>query len=376
MLPLQIHPDITRAETPPGAFYTSQDVFRHLATTAFAPAWHYAGPAAGVPASGHAAPFTLLPGCLNEELVWVTNLEHNTFCLSNVCTHRGALVVNNVGPLARLQCPYHGRRWGWDGQFQHQPQFREAQDFPRPCDHLAALPHHTFAGMRFVSLAPALPFEEWMADVLEYVGWMPLDTFTEDPARATDYTVRANWALYLDNYLEGLHIPFVHPALNAALDYNAYETRLLRHGNLQIGYAKPGESTFDIPAGWPLHGQPVAGLYFWLFPNLMLNFYPWGISLNVVEPQAVGQSRILFRRYVWRPELMDTGASADLHQTEIEDEAVVESVQRGLQGRIYTRGRYSPTGEACVHHFHRMLASVAYGQSGQHPAGTEADEGG
>jgi choline monooxygenase len=223
---------------------------------------------------------------------------------------------------------------------------------------LAALPHHTFAGMRFVSLGPANAFADWVAEVQEYVGWMPLDSFVHLPAHDTDYAVNANWALYLDNYLEGLHIPFVHPALNAALDTAAYENRLLRHGTLQIGYAKPGERALEIPPGWPLHGTPVAGLYFWLFPNLMLNFYPWGISLNVVEPQGPHQCRVCFRRYAWRPELMDSGASADLHQTEMEDEAVVESVQRGLRGRLYTRGRYSPTGEPGVHHFHRLLTSV------------------
>jgi choline monooxygenase len=244
------------------------------------------------------------------------------------------------------------------GEFLHQPQFREAVDFPRPCDHLAALPMATFAGMRFVSLAPSVTFENWVADVLQYIGWMPLQDFRLEPARSRDYEVNANWALYCDNYLEGLHIPFVHPALNEALDYGTYETRLLRYGNLQIGYGKPGETVFDIPEGWPCSGQPVAGLYFWLFPNLMLNFYPWGLSVNVVQPTGPATCQVVFRSYVWRPELLNTGASADLHQTEMEDEVVVESVQTGLKSRLYTRGRYSPTGEKGVHHFHQLLLAA------------------
>jgi choline monooxygenase len=191
--------------------------------------------------------------------------------------------------------------------------------------------------------------------------------------------VQANWALYCDNYLEGFHIPFVHASLNEAIDYGAYTTELFRWSSLQLGIAKGDEEAFDLPSGSPDAGKRVAAYYFWLFPNTMLNFYPWGCSVNVVQPLAVDRTRVSFITYVWKPERLERGAGAigGLDRVEREDEAVVESVQRGVRSRLYTRGRYSPTREQGVHHFHRLLVEALGASPGEprnrHSAGTNSD---
>ena len=89
---------------------------------------------------------------------------------------------------------------------------------------------------------------------------------------------------------------------------------------------------------------------------MMFNFYPWGISVNVVLPVSASKSVVKFLTYVRDEQLMDSGAGADLHGVELEDEAVVESVQRAIRSRFYTHGRYSPTREQGTHHFHRLIA--------------------
>ena len=109
------------------------------------------------------------------------------------------------------------------------------------------------------------------------------------------------------------------------------------------------------PAGSPDQGRRVAAYYWWVFPNVMLNFYPWGLSLNVVEPLAPDRTRVAFRGYVLDAQRLGSGAGARLDQVEMEDEAAVESVQRGLRSRLYDCGRYSPTHERGVHQFHRLL---------------------
>ena len=87
----------------------------------------------------------------------------------------------------------------------------------------------------------------------------------------------------------------------------------------------------------------------------MLNFYPWGLSLNLVQPLAPDRTRVSFRGYVLDADRLGSGAGAALDQVELEDEAAVESVQRGLRSRLYRSGRYSPSHERGVHHFHRLL---------------------
>jgi len=95
----------------------------------------------------------------------------------------------------------------------------------------------------------------------------------------------------------------------------------------------------------------------------MLNLYPWGLSVNVVRPLAVDRTKVSFLSYVWDPSKLDRGAGASLDRVEREDEVIVESVQRGVRGRLYDRGRYSPTCEQGVHHFHRLLAQALTGGS-------------
>lgn len=171
--------------------------------------------------------------------------------------------------------------------------------------------------------------------------------------------MRANWALYVENYLDALHIPFVHYELAGQLDYSGYTTELTSYGNLQLGAAQDGEDCFDLPATSPDYGKRIAAYYFWLFPNLMFNFYPWGLSINVVRPLSVGLTKVSFLRYTWNEARLDLGLAADaaVDRVEREDEAVVETVQKGVRSRLYDRGRYSPTREIGTHHFHRLLAA-------------------
>ena len=96
-------------------------------------------------------------------------------------------------------------------------------------------------------------------------------------SRSRDYVINANWALYVENYLEGFHIPFVHAGLNQVVDYGSYASELHRYSNLQLAEAREGEIAFNLPVGSHDHGRRIAAYYWWVFPNLMFNFYPWGL---------------------------------------------------------------------------------------------------
>jgi choline monooxygenase len=238
------------------------------------------------------------------------------------------------------------------------PEFEDVEGFPGPADDLPQLPLETWGGFRFTAIDPRMPFDDWIGAIRDRLAWFPFERLVFDPSRSRDYLVRANWALYCDNYLEGFHIPFVHHGLAGALDYGAYRTELFSWSNLQVGVASGGEETFDLPPDAADAGTEIAGYYFWLFPNLMVNAYPWGLSINVVKPLAPDRTKVSFLTWVSDPTRLDVGAGAELDRVEREDEVVVESVQRGVSGRLYDRGRYSPTREQGVHHFHRLMAGV------------------
>ena len=354
---LSIDRDIRRAATLPGEVYGDPGAFARIRERVLARSWQFVGDTDRVRVPGQVAPVTLLEGCLDEPLVLTRDAQDRLHCLSNVCTHRGTLVCEGDGVEPALRCRYPGRRFALDGRFLSMPEFEGVEGFPSPADDLAAVPFAVWRKFLFAGLAPAFPFAELVAEMERRIAFLPIEQAVLDPSRSRDYLVRANWALYCDNYLEGFHIPYVHAGLAAALDYGAYRTELFPWSNLQVGVAAGGEEVFAFPADHPDAGQAIAGYYFWLFPTTMFNFYPWGISINVVRPVAVDRTRVSFLAYVWDPERLGRGAGGDLDRVEREDESVVESVQRGVRSRIYRRGRYSPTREQGVHHFHRLLVS-------------------
>ena len=359
--PFDIDPAIERAHTLPGRIYSDPEAWAVQRDRVFARAWHFIGETERVKAPGHVLPFTLLEGCLDEPLVLARADDGELHCYSNACTHRGALVVEGEGHLKSLRCRYHGRKFGLDGRFQSMPEFGGVAGFPSSADDLPRVQLRSWGPLLFASIDPLVDFDEWIAPVRARCDFMPLDGARFDAASSRDYDIDANWALYCDNYLEEFHIPYVHRESLAGIDYEAYRTELFSWSNLQYGYAKDGRDAFALPAGHPDAGESLAAFYFWLFPNLMLNFYPWGLSLNLVRPMDVGRTIVSFKQWVWDPSKRDRGLGSDLHRVEMEDEEVVESVQRGVSSRLYDRGRYSPRREVGTHHFHTLLARAMAG---------------
>jgi len=357
MKTFSIDADIRTASTPPAWVYRDAEVFEAARERVFLPSWQLVADTDRVKVPGQVYPFTLLENVLDEPLLFVRDAKDTLRCLSNVCTHRGALVCEHAGVETGLRCRYHGRRFALDGRFQSMPEFEGTANFPSATDSLREVPFGSWGKFLFSSLAPELPLETLLEPMLERCQGFPVSDLVFDASHSRDYLVRANWALYCENYLEGFHIPFVHSGLASALNYGAYRTELFPHLSLQVGVAGGAEDALDLPRHSPDHGQRIVAYYFWVWPNLMFNVYPFGISVNVVMPLGPERTKVSFLNYVWDSGRVDKGASAGIDRVEREDEAIVEAVQRGVRSRIYERGRYSPARETGTHHFHQMLAA-------------------
>lgn len=354
-----VDPDISKARTISTDVYSSAFVFEKLKERIFADSWQFIGSTELVAVSGSCYPFILLESYLDEPLLLTRDENGQVHCVSNVCTHRGNLVIYEPCKTSNLRCKYHGRLFDLNGKFKSMPEFKEVKDFPSGDDDLHLLPLFEWGHFLFTSLHGKFPPEVFLKDMMARVGWLPLNEFHFVPHFSKDYFIAANWALYCENYLEGFHIPFVHARLNTLIDYGDYETELFfPFSSLQIGISKTGEDCFDLPSSSPDYGKNVAAYYFWVFPNLMFNFYPWGLSVNVVQPLAVDKTKISFLSYVWKEQKRGAGAGGDLDKVESEDEEVVQHVQKGVRSRFYKHGRYSVTRERGTHHFHRLLAEI------------------
>ena len=344
-----IDPDIAAATTLPGTFYGDAEAFAASRERVFARSWQWVGHLADVAVVESLSPRDLLPGLLDLPLLLTRDASGTLRCLSNVCTHRGNLLVKAACRGSQIRCGYHSRRFDLAGRMTFMPEFDGVRNFPSTTDDLPPVPLATWGTLGFVALDPVAPFAECFDAIAARIGFVPAESTRHDPSRDRDFAIDAHWALYVENYLEGFHIPHVHPALAGAVDYSGYRDELFRYGSVQIAPAKDGEPAFERREG------RIAAYYAWFFPNLMLNVYPWGLSMNLVMPQGLSRARVLFRSYVHTPALLDRGAGAALDTVEHEDEAIVLAVQRGVRSRFYTRGRYSPRRERGVHHFHRLL---------------------
>ncbi len=355
----EVDQDIRKARTLASEFYTDERFFELSKEKIFARTWQLV---AGPELDSDLTPITLLPGFLEEPLL-ISKSGGELKCFSNVCTHRGKILVDEPCTASLIRCSYHGRRFLLDGKFLSMPEFEGVEDFPSESDHLTPVAFTERAGFKFASLDPIAPFEDFVNDA----AWLE-DVEPEGLKLVStrDYEVNAHWALYCENYLEGFHIPFVHQSLNEIVDYGSYTTETFRYSSLQTALSEPGAVATGLLL--PSEGRPVAtapgsdlrptlaARYLFIFPNLTFNFYPWGISVNVVKPVTQSKSVVSFLTYVSDESKCEEGAGADLDRVELEDEAVVESVQEGIRSRFYSHGRYSPTREQGTHHFHRLIA--------------------
>jgi choline monooxygenase len=331
----EVDPDIRKARTLASDFYTDAAYFESSKEKIFARTWQFIGTDDEV---NNIKPVNILEGFLDEPGLLVRNGE-GIKCLSNVCTHRGKILIDEPCEAKLIRCGYHGRRFSLDGKFLSMPEFEGVLDFPSEADNLPEISIASRSGFLFVSLNPIDAAEAFVAETVEKLADVEPERLKLVSCK--DYEINAHWALYCENYLEGFHIPFVHHALNQVVDYGTYTTETFRYSSLQTGLDSEGR---------------VAGRYLFVFPNLMFNYYPWGVSVNIVKPVAPDRSVVSFLTFVGDESKLNEGAGADLHRVELEDEAVVQSVQKGIRSRFYTHGRYSPTREQGTHHFHRLIS--------------------
>jgi choline monooxygenase len=262
--------------------------------------------------------------------------------LHNVCRHRAGPLATCDGKGARaLTCKYHGWTYALDGALRGAPEMGRAQGFDVAAVALPPAQVAVWRGLVFAALGNVSPFETLVAGIETRLASSEKLEF----AHHVGYEIACDWKVYVDNFLEGYHLPHVHPRLNALLDYRSYETELAACSVLQ-------SSPLDSNA---LYGDGEA-LYYWLYPNTMLNFLPGRMQTNRVLPLGVGRCRVEFDFFYGpgeRRNRTEDAAFSDLVQRE--DIEICEAVQRGLGSGSYVAGRLNPAREQGVWRFHELL---------------------
>ena len=366
-LQLDLNEQIECAQTLASRFYTDPSILETEKARIFRRTWqlvgtlnHACGEVNGVNRTIADTESFFTADVAGEPIVVVRDKEGTLRAFSNVCRHRAGPIALGSGCKNVLRCAYHGWTYTLDGRLIGTPDVEGVEFFDRSTMGMVPLRIETWEQFIFVNFDHASePLSAYLGEIPEQArGFL----FTRlQFAERRDYIIRCNWKVYVDNYLEGYHIPIAHPGLMREIDYSQYRTDTFRYHSQQfapIRAMKQGDAGERFYA--PGSGAQEA-LYFWIFPNLMLNVYPDNVSTNLIVPLSQDQTLTIFEWFfhdISSQQVHERMKKAVAFSDEVqrEDIGLCESVQRGLQSSLYDRGRYSVRRENGVHHFHMLLA--------------------
>jgi choline monooxygenase len=344
---------LANAWTIPSPWYFDPAFFDAERSAVFANSWQAVGRAAQVCEPGQF--FTA--DVAGEPIVVARGEDAQLRAFYNVCRHHAAAVVTAAqGCAQQFRCPYHGWTYGNDGSLKGMVEFEGVCNFDRAANGLVPVRVEVWEHFVFVNLhAHARPLLEFLGVVPEIVAPLQITQKMRYFDRRT-YTLNCNWKVYVDNYLDGgYHVPHAHKGLSSVIEYTKYTIENFQTACLQ---SSPLSSDSLSEAGVAATRQGRA-FYLWMYPNFMINAYEGVMDTNLVVPLAVDKCAVIFDYY-----FADVSAASQARNQESivisekvqdEDEAICDSVQRGLASRAYIAGRLSVRREAGEHLFHRLL---------------------
>jgi choline monooxygenase len=346
---------VEEAFTIPGSWYTDPRVHDLEKRTVFAKSWQMVGRAADVAEPGQ----YITAEIAGEPIVVVRGHDRVLRAFFNVCRHHAAAVMTEcAGRAERLRCPYHGWTYALDGSLKSTTELDGTKGFDPTANGLVPVAVDTWEKLVFVHVErDPIPLASWLGETLTK-RVAALDLGTLHHAGRREWIIDCNWKVFVDNYLDGgYHIPFLHKGLNSILSFKDYTIECFDRVCLQSSPVATSTQSDALTLS-VRHGRAA---YYWLYPNLMLNWYEGYLDTNLVLPLGVDRMKVVFD--FWFADVGDGArdrnrASMDVSERiQDEDHAICESVQRGLGSRAYRAGRLAARREAGENLFHRLLAA-------------------
>ena len=348
-------PDIARASTIPARLYNDPVYLELERERIFAATWQLVGRQDQL--LEHGAYITAEVGM---DSVVVLRDGDTLRGFHNVCLHRAGPVAQGCGQRGTLQCRYHGWTYRLDGSLLRAPEMEDTCNFTPENMRLRPVQVAQWGPLVFVNLnGKAPPLLEMLEDVPQRVA--PFHCERMQYVTSRSWELACNWKVYVDNYLEGYHLPVVHPGLHKELDYDQYRVEPHRYFSIQHAPLRPVHGGNPDRRYDPAKTDVAEAVYVWLFPNVMLNVYMGQMQTNTVIPLSHDCTRVTFDWYAITPPADDVARAEFTRlqefsdQIQDEDIEICEAVQRNLRSRVYDRGRYSAKRENGVHHFHSLL---------------------
>jgi choline monooxygenase len=370
---------LERASTISAPWYTDERVFQLEQRTVFSQSWQVAARVDQLQKSGD----YVTTNIGDEPVVLVRGSDNQIRAFFNVCRHHAAAVMTEPhGNAPQMRCPYHGWTYSLEGELKGTPDFSGVCDFDRAANGLIPLEVAVWQSWVLVNAAGGQhmgtqaagllstpeacvpisarrpshnePIESWLgAPLVNEISALGLGSLHWFERRK--YIIDCNWKVFVDNYLDGgYHVPHLHKGLDSVLDYSNY---MIECGQRHCLQSSPMVTTDHADVAATRTGE--RALYYWIYPNFMINCYAGVMDTNLVRPISVDRTEVIFDFYF--ADVSESARAQNLASVAVgdriqqEDLDICASVQRGLKSRVYDAGRLSVRREAGEHLFHRLL---------------------
>lgn len=351
-----VSPDASKAFTLPSWLYTDPAVFDREKAEIFYRGWVCLAHVSELRETGD-----YVTGCIADQGVFVVRGRDGKIVgFYNVCQHRAHELLQGKGNVkAVITCPYHAWAYGLDGELRTVRNCADVADFNKGDFRLVPVAVEEVCGLVFVNLdVGASPLRDQAPGLEPSISrYFPkLPEFV--PIASGSFDVATNWKARVDNSLECYHCETVHASFCEVVDIERY--RSTNQGIVSTHHSAMKSSRPD--------GTPHDYLYWYVWPLSELNASTDWPMFTVFRDQPTATDRTTLHLTVYGPNSLCASEREELarqwlnNETNAEDVALTESVQRGLRSRGYRQGRFivdaSHVSEHSVHHFHRMVAEV------------------
>ena len=333
-----------RAKTIPSDWYIDEEILKIEKKNIFLKSWQLFGSIDQVADKGDYK----IKSINGQPLILIKNKNDSLNVFYNVCQHRGCVMIEEDGNANNIKCGYHGWVYDLDGNLRNARGFGK-QAIKNKNLKLKSVDHYVWMNQIFVKLQKHANDIKKSLNKIEHIIYpMRFDHYSYH-SRST-YKINCNWKVYMDNYLEGFHIPIVHPKLNNIINYKSYKTETFDDFSLQWCHINSKSSPYKKT------DAVAKAYYFTLFPNILLNIAPGRLQTNIIEPINASSCNVHFDYYfenIKPNKIMEDVEFSE--QVQQEDINICERIQKGLESNGFDYGVFSDKYETGVSHFQSYI---------------------
>lgn len=324
-------------------YYVEPALYERERQAVFARSWQMLGPAAQLAEAGD----YLAVEIAGWKVFVIRGRDGELRAFHNVCRHRGArLLPEGTGRCQTLRCPYHLWLYDEQGNLRKAPYFGEDPGFRLEDYPLQPVSLRIWRGLLFVAIDPAEGLEVQLGALIGEMADVPMETYTA--THVERFRFSSNWKIYTDNFVEGYHIPGIHPGFIKVIDFDRFET-----------IACDGMVRMSAPQR---DGSFYGGVWLWMWPNWTLSTFPNGMNTSRIDAIGPGETELTYHFYFADTSPESAAARDDTVQRNCavvrEDFGICEETQKNYASGGFRTGPLSPLHERGVGYFQQRLLRV------------------